>query len=168
VSVANFWKSQADFWTSSPSAQRKAAKLGVRPVVGELPGWRSSASVPSAPSPSGDTIRVDGDAVEQWCQRMIDAVGPAVESAMANGLGQVMQSGVDAWPVKSGLSRALAGITFKGEGSEFVARLFNRAPYVWMIPGQPWRSLIERPAREAVRQIGFDATRAVAGGTNGG
>lgn len=106
-----------------------------------------------------DMVTVD-PALQRKVIGWIEQVAPTVAAAYNKHLTPVAERAFKYWPVASGLSKSLLALEFaiEGDGSVFVGRIVNRAPYAWFIksPKSVVQELVFKPGREAARRITVD------------
>lgn len=98
-------------------------------------------------------VKVDEAALGEILDALSQAGAQALIEEMDKGAAALAVSVWQNWPVKSGFSKSRIYLEWDVTTDALVARLVNRAPYVLLIKGGPWRKAISAAQRVAI-QIG--------------
>lgn len=154
---AAFWSASTSWYASRKAAQDKSTRAGAAPSLSRKEAqWRSNgrrylrgrADLASRAA----LVRVDPRLTARILE-FLDAMAPAVVSAMDAEVGRLAFEAWRDWPVASGLSKSLIGLEYFLDGDQFIGQVVNTAPYVFFIKGQPHRKLLERRGLEVAQRI---------------
>lgn len=96
---------------------------------------------------------------------MIASAAPAVAEAFNRHYGRIAIDALKAWPVDTGLSKALVFLEYtQNDAGQFVASLGCRAPYAYYIqsPGSIALELIFRPGQAVADQVAAEIAGEIA------
>lgn len=162
--------------TRSTFDERGRLRMSKRANIARSAKWQGAARQRLAALRS---VRYDTDALisvpddlTRITFEMMSAAAPAVSESYQQHLVPVGRAADDAWPVDTGLSRALLALVFQPESStRFVGKFTQQAPYGWFIrfarrrrkgkaasPAKDkgrhvWTALIRRPTEKAVDKM---------------
>jgi hypothetical protein len=157
-SVRGFWNFQQGFAIASTKRGLfdKAKALGLTlPPAEDVPTHLTGDDGGIRPNPAaqGQLVQVDPRLAEV-CREMAAKVAPALVATTDRVLGSLAFAAAKAWPVRSGLSRALLSFRIEFVPPYLIGTIESGAPYTRYIDGQPFRKLVDNPGREAAETIG--------------
>jgi hypothetical protein len=161
-----FWSMSSAWWSSRADAQAKARGMRLGPASsGRLVELSDGSHWVTGGDPDHGAARMDPRLREDILV-LVQRVPTVTVEAYDDRLGELAVNAFAAWPVRSGLSRAMLSLEYRAEddGGSLRGRLSSRAPYTADIKGQPHQVLIEGPAPDVVRAIGEQIVEELARG----